>query len=294
MTVARRHLLPRFGRTESIAAGLAAFGVAVWVVLVAPLGRQVDALEAQVSELADRDREQLSDAVTRQQAAEVRRFIEHLPDDRLRAGQMALLPSLAKKHGVSLSQVSMDESGPPTRGTELKALNGRITGEGGYAEIRNWLNQIWREMPSLAITSLRLARRPGGGKLQLRLEFDYYSRLAGNQGAAMKSRFERPLPALAALAGDPFGRAGAGAAQAKPKPAADPVPSLPFTYGGSFRTGGQELHLLIEGDEVHRIRVGETFSNGVFRLESADRSRLELTHLPSARRSSLLTGNPSP
>lgn len=294
MNSALSRIRERMNRPDLVIVVIGALGLLVFVSLLVPLRRENVSLAQQLS-AATQDRRPESSPVAG--APEVLRFVRALPNDRQRAEDIARMPLLARKHGLQLSQMRFDEADRQADG-QLNALNGRIAVEGSYLSIRKWLNDVWEGMPSLAISSLRLnPTADADGKLQAQLEFVYYAGVAsaGVSGEASPHQRSRPLPGEASPKADPFRVA---LESRRPATTAPNVPAsqppFPFTYGGSYRSADNEVYLLIEGDNVHRVRIGETLADEQFRLDKADRHRLELIHLPSSSRYTLLTGNLAP
>lgn len=282
------------GRSDLVALGIGILGLMVLFFQVLPLGRDNAVLKQRISALSTSALAGETNRPSRQRHSDAQEFLRTLPSDRQRAEDIAQFLVLARNHGLRIDQMDFQEAGRQASDSPLNSLQGRISAEGPYASTRNFLNDAWAKMPNLAISSIRLTRpAASGNSLQAKLEFVYYSSLAGTEkpDASPAPNRSRPLPDDAAPTANPFGTALAVRPSTPPGQEADDPPSLPLTYGGSYRSAGEEFHLLMEGDNVYRVRVGETLLNGQFRLDLADRYHIELVHLPSSRRYPLLTGN---
>lgn len=295
MNLVLKRIGARVSRSDLVVLALGALGLVGFVSHIAPLGRENALLEQEIS--ANRQNRRPT-GPSLPQSPDAQKFLESLPGERQRAEDIAQLSVLARSHGLHISQMAFQEAEhrPPSDST-LRTLNGRIAVEGPYSSIRKWLDEAWGRMPSAEISTLRLSRSADApGKLRSQLEFAYYSR-SSSAGAAPTQALRRQRPGEPPNAGgaifDPFGLPPINRIRqpAQVKNDAGNEPPMPFTYGGSYRSTDNEVYLMIEGDNVHRIRLGETLPGDQFRLEAADPYRVELIHLPSSRRYTLLTGN---
>lgn len=285
---------PELGRTDLVAVGIGVFSLMVLFFQVLPLGRENAILKQRISALSTSAHVGKTDRASQQRHYDAQEFLRSLPGNRQRAEDIAQFSVLARNHGLRIEQMDFQETGRQASDSPLSSLHVRITAEGPYPSTRKFINDTWAKMPNLAISAMRLTRPAAtGNSLQAKLEFVYYSSFAGKgkPDAGPAPNRSRPLPEEAAPTVNPFGIFLAVRPSTPRGQEAEDPPLLPLTYGGSYRAAGEEFHLLMDGDNVYRVRVGETLLNGQFRLDSADRYRIELVHLPSSRRYPLLTGN---
>lgn len=294
MNATLNQLRQGLGRSGLIALGIGLLGLIGLVSHVAPLGLENSSLERQ---LAAKLQEREAQNGPPSPAVEALQFLQSLPGDQQRAKDIAQLSMLARNHGLLVSQMGFEEDGRQTPLTPFKTLNGRIALEGPYLSIRKWLNEILSTMPNLAISTFRMNRSAAvDDRLQARVEFIYHSQASPTENAAEDARPRRlrHLPQEAEPTVDPFGFSAAPRPVVRTQPAPDHPPPLPIAYGGSYRAANEDVFLLIEGDNVHRVRVGETLPGGQYRLDSAVGDHLELVHLPSAHRYPLPIGSLAP
>jgi hypothetical protein len=287
-------LRQRLGRSDLIVLGIGLLGLIGLVSHVAPLALDNASLERR---LVANTQERKTPSGLPSPAVEALQFLQSLPGDQQRTKDIAQLSILARNHGLLVSQMSLEEDGRQMSAALIKTLNGRIALEGSYLSIRKWLNEILATMPNLAISTFRMTRSPtAGDRLQARVEFIYHSQISPTENAAddARPRRLRHLPEEAEPTVDPFGFSATPRPVVRTPPAPDKSPPLPIAYGGSYRSANEDVFLLIEGDNVHRIRVGETLPGGKYRLDSALGDHLILVHLPSAHRYPLPTGNLAP
>ena len=77
---------------------------------------------------------------------------------------------------------------------------------------------------------------------------------------------------------------------APPKVAPAPVPPpVPFAYMGMVEDASTVKVYLVRGDQMHEVRVGETFA-GSYRLDAIGAESLTLTYLPLNASQALATG----
>lgn len=75
---------------------------------------------------------------------------------------------------------------------------------------------------------------------------------------------------------------------APPKPA--PVaPRVPFAYMGMVEDASTVKVYLVQGEQMHEVKVGETFA-GNYRLDAIGAEALTLTYLPLNAKQALATG----
>lgn len=291
MNAVLSQLRQRLGRSDLIVLGIGLLGLIGLVSHVAPLALDNVSLERRlVAKTQERD----TPSGPLSQAVEAQQFLQSLPGDQQRAKDIAQLSTLARNHGLLVSQMSFEEDGRQMSAAPFKTLNGRIALEGSYLAIRKWLNEILTTMPNLAISTFRMNRSATvDDKLQARVEFIYHSQTSVTENTAdeVRPRLLRHLPEEAEPTADPFGLSATPRLVVRTPPAPDTPPPLPIAYGGSYRSANQDVFLLIEGDNVHRIRVGETLPGGQYRLDSALGDHLILIHLPSTHRYPVPTGN---
>jgi hypothetical protein len=72
-------------------------------------------------------------------------------------------------------------------------------------------------------------------------------------------------------------------------PAAPVAPPLPFRYIGSYGDGGTQIVMLVKGDQLYLVAVGDTIDNA-YRIERVSGTIVELTYLPLKLTQSLSTG----
>jgi len=77
-----------------------------------------------------------------------------------------------------------------------------------------------------------------------------------------------------------------------PPPAAQQIPvapPLPFSFAGRYTDGGNVTIFLTEGNQMHRVKQGETI-NATYRIEKIEQSFVTLTYLPLGTSQILPTG----
>lgn len=72
-------------------------------------------------------------------------------------------------------------------------------------------------------------------------------------------------------------------------PPAPVAPKLPFSYLGSIEESGKAKYVLVQGEQLHVVAVGEEFA-GAYRLEQVGPLELFITYLPLGARQSLPIG----
>lgn len=79
----------------------------------------------------------------------------------------------------------------------------------------------------------------------------------------------------------------------KPPPPPPPAaPPMPFTYLGLYEEAMGKVIMLVKGDQVYTVSVGDVIEN-TYRVDLVERSRVEMTYLPLNIKQSISTGNPS-
>ena len=68
------------------------------------------------------------------------------------------------------------------------------------------------------------------------------------------------------------------------------APSLPFTFGGRYTEGNDTIVFLMEGNQVHRVRKGETIKE-IYRVDKIEPASITLTYLPLGTTQILPTGD---
>lgn len=80
-----------------------------------------------------------------------------------------------------------------------------------------------------------------------------------------------------------------------PKPLPPPPPAappMPFTYLGLYEAGSGKVIMLVKGDQVYTVSVGDVIDN-TYRIERVGDGMVELTYLPLNIKQSISTGNAS-
>lgn len=67
------------------------------------------------------------------------------------------------------------------------------------------------------------------------------------------------------------------------------APPLPFTYGGRYTDGDNVTIFLIEGNQMHKVRQGDTVKE-TYRIEKIEQASISLTYLPLGTTQILPTG----
>lgn len=243
---------------------------------LAPLARQVDsqtrAIAAQEAATAEPSGGSTS-----------RRFLHSLPDPTRREKDISRLTEAAREHGLTVGQISVDDPAASDNSRPLSSQTGKIVVEGSYGAIRQWLADTMKASPGLAISALQISPVPNREPIRVaRLDFIFFASTTG--GGRPNDRLASPAPATAQASPeiDPFSwPAPRQTAVRRAEPAPEPIATLPYTYGGSLRSAGADIYLLIEGEQVIRVRIGDTLPGGQFRLDGATVGQLELIHLPS-------------
>lgn len=74
-----------------------------------------------------------------------------------------------------------------------------------------------------------------------------------------------------------------------PKPTAPP---MPFTYLGLYEGAKGTVIMLVKGDRIYTVAVGDVIEN-TYRVERVEHDTVEMTYLPLNIRQSISTGSPS-
>jgi hypothetical protein len=64
---------------------------------------------------------------------------------------------------------------------------------------------------------------------------------------------------------------------------------MPFTYMGRYEDGAEKVILLVRGDRVYTVSVGEVIED-TYRIERLGERQLELTYLPLGTLQTISTG----
>jgi hypothetical protein len=78
-----------------------------------------------------------------------------------------------------------------------------------------------------------------------------------------------------------------------PPPAPPPVPTaptVPFTFLGLYEESSKTIVMLIKGDQVFTVSVGDVIEN-TYRIDHVERGSVEITYLPLNIKQSINTGN---
>lgn len=79
----------------------------------------------------------------------------------------------------------------------------------------------------------------------------------------------------------------------KPPPPPKPTaPPMPFTYLGLYEGGKGTVIMLVKGDRVYTVAVGDVIEN-TYRIDSMAHGMVEMTYLPLNIKQSISTGAPS-
>lgn len=79
----------------------------------------------------------------------------------------------------------------------------------------------------------------------------------------------------------------------KPPPPPKPTaPPMPFTYLGLYEEAPGKVIMLIKGDRIYTVSVGDVIEN-TYRVERVEQGVVEMTYLPLNIKQSISTGNPS-
>lgn len=273
--------------TEGGALALLGAGLLFLLLVLVPLARQVESLAREIEAPETNAAESAGDPTSR-------RFLRSLPDPVRRDKELSRLPETARAHGLTVGQMGVDDPVVGDGSIPLSSLTGRIVVEGSYEAIRLWLADTVTASPGLAIGALQIAPAPNREPARVaRLDFVFHAAPATSGNPAdgpMAPSLPATTPSVPVL--DPFSLpATRRAADRRTAPAPEPLVALPYTYGGSLRSAGPDIYLLIDGDQVIRARIGDTLPGGLFRLDEASAARLVLTHLPSEQRLYLSIGN---
>lgn len=80
-----------------------------------------------------------------------------------------------------------------------------------------------------------------------------------------------------------------------PKPLPPPPPTappMPFSYLGLYEGGSGKVIMLVRGDHIYTVGVGDVIDN-TYRIDRFDQGVVEMTYLPLNIKQSINTGNPS-
>ena len=79
----------------------------------------------------------------------------------------------------------------------------------------------------------------------------------------------------------------------KPPPPPKPTaPPMPFTFLGLYEEAPGKVIMLVKGDRVYTVSVGDVIEN-TYRVDRVEHGMVEMTYLPLNIKQSLNTGNPS-
>lgn len=79
----------------------------------------------------------------------------------------------------------------------------------------------------------------------------------------------------------------------KPPPPPKPTaPPMPFSYLGLYEDAPGKVVMLVKGDRVYTVSVGDVIEN-TYRVDRVDHGMVEMTYLPLNIKQSINTGNPS-
>lgn len=67
------------------------------------------------------------------------------------------------------------------------------------------------------------------------------------------------------------------------------TPPLPFKYGGRYTEGNNTMIFLVEANQVHKVRQGDTIKE-TYRVEKIEQASISLTYLPLGTIQILPTG----
>lgn len=73
-------------------------------------------------------------------------------------------------------------------------------------------------------------------------------------------------------------------------PAAPAAPPMPFRYIGRYGDADSQIVMLVKGDQLYLVAVGDTIDNA-YRIERVSGTMVELTYLPLKLKQSLSTGD---
>lgn len=77
----------------------------------------------------------------------------------------------------------------------------------------------------------------------------------------------------------------------KPQPPPPPTaPPMPFSFLGQYEEAKGRVILLVKGDQVYTVKVGDVIEN-TYRLDRADHGTVDMTYLPLNIKQSINTGN---
>lgn len=77
------------------------------------------------------------------------------------------------------------------------------------------------------------------------------------------------------------------------KPAPPPPPSappVPFVFLGTYEQSARKVIMLVKGDQVYTVSVGDTIDN-TYRIDKMEMGAVEITYLPLDIKQSINTGN---
>ncbi len=79
----------------------------------------------------------------------------------------------------------------------------------------------------------------------------------------------------------------------KPPPPPPPTaPAMPFTYLGLYDADRGKVIMLVKGDRVYTVAVGDVIEN-TYRIDRMEHGMVEMTYLPLNIKQSISTGDPS-
>ena len=71
----------------------------------------------------------------------------------------------------------------------------------------------------------------------------------------------------------------------------EPVaPPMPFTFGGRYTEGNDTMIFLVEGNQIYRVRQGDTVKE-TYRVDKIEAASISLTYLPLGTAQILPTGD---
>lgn len=299
MTNRYQSAIEKMGWYGIAAAGMLAVAVSVYFSYIVPTQKKISTLRQLVKENDSTYGLGQSGLAEKQRYAN---FVANLPHENLHSLQLEQLPALARRHNVRLLHVSNADISKQKNETGLLVQIRKVTVEGTYLAVRKWLNEVLQTMPNIGVDNLRLDRSGSSATtIQLVADLRVFStdviQPNTSQGgtALLRSLSDDSFSGI-----DPMSQPKATLTREGPRRSTavnSPRNEFSLTYGGAYRRGAdpeQDIYLIIQGEQTHRLALGDSLPDGTYRLTKASPTRLEFIDLSSGRQHSMLTGTIAP
>ena len=167
--------LERLGIAGVLGIGILLACAAFWSSALEPAKKELAAQRAALERL--RARTPYQPVATNSRAEELRRFYNLFPSAAQLTAELERLHRLARNARLELAQ---GEYRLERRPTGLWAYRVTLPVRGSYAEVRNFLSAVLKDMPGASIDALRFERKKADdAQLEAQLRFTLYARPSG-------------------------------------------------------------------------------------------------------------------